>query len=104
MFWEAWRLVDDHFYGDTTDSTQRTYGAIRGSMQSLDDPYTLFVEPQQRDREEEELRGSFGGIGAYLWGVRAGGLEPTVFALVTFLGAAAALFGLGGFVFTLRRA
>jgi carboxyl-terminal processing protease len=66
VFWEAWQLVNDHFYGDTTDTTQRTYGAIRGSMQALDDPYTLFVEPQQRDREQEELRGSFGGIGAWV--------------------------------------
>lgn len=66
VFWEAWRLVNDHFYGDTTDTTQRTYGAIRGSMQALEDPYTLFVEPQQRDREQEELRGSFGGIGAWV--------------------------------------
>jgi carboxyl-terminal processing protease len=35
-------------------------------MQALDDPYTLFVEPQQRDREQEELQGSFGGIGAWV--------------------------------------
>ena len=64
VFWEAWNLVDGHFYGDSTDEQARTYGAIKGSVQALDDPYTLFVEPQQRDREEEELRGSFGGIGA----------------------------------------
>jgi carboxyl-terminal processing protease len=64
VFWEAWNLIDDHFYGDSSDETARTYGAIEGSVQALEDPYTLFIEPQQRDREEEELRGSFGGIGA----------------------------------------
>lgn len=64
VFWEAWNLINDHFYGDSSDEQARTYGAIQGSLQALEDPYTLFVEPQQRDREEEELRGSFGGIGA----------------------------------------
>jgi carboxyl-terminal processing protease len=64
VFWEAWDLVDDHFYGDSSNERARTYGAIEGSLRALDDPYTLFVEPQERDREEEELRGSFGGIGA----------------------------------------
>jgi carboxyl-terminal processing protease len=64
VFWEAWSLIDDHFYGDSSDQKARTYGAIEGSVQALKDPYTLFIEPQQRDREEEELRGSFGGIGA----------------------------------------
>jgi carboxyl-terminal processing protease len=66
VFWEAWNLVDDHFYGDSSDETARTYGAIQGSVQALGDPYTLFMEPQQRDREEEQLRGCFGGIGAFV--------------------------------------
>ena len=64
VFWEAWNLIDDYFYGDSSDTTSRTYAAIEGSLTALDDPYTVFVEPQRRDREEEELRGSFGGIGA----------------------------------------
>jgi len=66
VFWEAWQIVDDHFYGDLSSETARTYGAIRGSLDTLDDPYTLFVEPQRREREQEELRGSFGGIGAWV--------------------------------------
>jgi carboxyl-terminal processing protease len=66
VFWEAWNLVDDHFIGDSSDERARTYGAIRGSLTALHDPYTVFVEPQERDREKEQLRGSFGGIGAYV--------------------------------------
>jgi carboxyl-terminal processing protease len=66
VFWEAWRVVNEHFYGDTSDETARIYGAIKGSLEALDDPYTLFVEPQQREREQEELRGSFWGIGAWV--------------------------------------
>ena len=33
---------------------------------TLDDPYTVFVEPQPREMERDSLRGSFGGIGAYV--------------------------------------
>jgi len=63
VFWEAWGLVDRNFYGAKPDETTRAHGAIRGSLSTLDDPYTVFVEPRERDREQEELRGSFGGIG-----------------------------------------
>jgi carboxyl-terminal processing protease len=66
IFWESWNLINNHFYGDTSDEDVRTYGAIRGSLDALDDPYTLFIEPQRREREQEELRGSFGGIGAWV--------------------------------------
>jgi carboxyl-terminal processing protease len=66
VFWEAWRIVQDHFYGDASDEQARTYGAIKGSLEALEDPYTVFVEPQRREREQEELRGSFGGIGAWV--------------------------------------
>jgi carboxyl-terminal processing protease len=66
VFWEAWRVIEQYFYGTMPDETARTYGAIQGSLEALDDPYTYFIEPQQRDREQEELRGSFGGIGAWV--------------------------------------
>lgn len=66
VFWEVWDLIDTHFYGDASDSTARTYGAIEGSLTPLRDPYTVFVEPREREREREELRGSFGGIGAWV--------------------------------------
>lgn len=66
IFWEAWELVNQYFYGDKGSQTARVYGALKGSLTALNDPYTLFVEPRQREREKEELRGSFGGIGAWI--------------------------------------
>jgi carboxyl-terminal processing protease len=66
LFWETWRLVERDFYGDVPDETQRTYGAIRGSLATLNDPYTLFVEPQPREMERDSLQGMFGGIGAFV--------------------------------------
>lgn len=66
IFWEAWNRVEGNFIGDLPIEQQRAYGAIRGSLDTLDDPYTVFIEPVVRDREREQLQGSFGGIGAYV--------------------------------------
>lgn len=66
LYAEAWRLVERDFYGEFPSPTQRTYGAIRGSLQTLNDPYTYFIEPEPAVREQEQLQGHFGGIGAYL--------------------------------------
>jgi carboxyl-terminal processing protease len=67
VFWEAWDQVDQHFYAEAPTAQERTYAAIRGALQSLDDPYTIFVEPQPRELERDHMRGSFGGIGVDLW-------------------------------------
>ena len=64
LFWEVWHLVQDKFYGDIPTDTQTTYGAIKGALAALNDPYTVFVEPQPRALERAELDGQFGGIGA----------------------------------------
>jgi carboxyl-terminal processing protease len=64
VFWEAWHLVESHFFGDLPDMQHMTWGAIRGALATLDDPHTTFLEPQPRQREKEDLSGRFGGIGA----------------------------------------
>ena len=64
VFWETWKLLDRDFYGEKPNSERRTYGAIRGLVESFNDQYTYFVEPIPRELERDELRGSFGGIGA----------------------------------------
>jgi carboxyl-terminal processing protease len=64
VYWEAWKLLDRDFYGEKPDSESRMYGAVRGMVESFHDPYTYFVEPEARELERDEMRGSFGGIGA----------------------------------------
>ncbi len=79
VFWEAWNRIEGNFIGDLPVGQERAYGAIRGSLDTLDDPYTVFIEPVVRDREREQLQGSFGGIGAYLSRPEDGGdviIEP----------------------------
>ena len=66
LYYEAWSLIDEHFLGAMPDEQAVTYGAIRGSLSALGDPYTVFIEPVAREAERERLQGSFGGIGAYI--------------------------------------
>lgn len=66
VFLDAWRALDRDFFGDKPESRQQVYGAIRGMLQSYDDPYTFFIEPETNEVEQGNLRGSFGGIGAHV--------------------------------------
>lgn len=79
LFWEAWGHIENSFLGDMPTSKELTYGAIRGAVSLLDDPYTFFVEPVAREQERESLQGTYGGIGASLSRPEEGGeivLEP----------------------------
>jgi len=79
VFWEAWDRIEESFIGDLPTPQTLTYGAIRGSMADLQDPYTVFIEPVARAEERQSLQGTFGGIGALLTRPEEGGpiiLEP----------------------------
>jgi carboxyl-terminal processing protease len=66
LFWEAWNLVQREFYGDLPTADEMTYGAIRGALGTLDDPFTGFIEPTAAQINREDDSGSFEGIGAYV--------------------------------------
>ena len=71
-YWQVWELLDRDFFGDKPDAAKRTDGAIAGMVQTFNDPYTFFVEPQTRELERDQLAGKFGGIGANLEQTDAG--------------------------------
>ncbi len=58
--------LKENFYKPIKDDKTLTYGAIRGMLAALDDPYTRFLEPEDFARFDEENRGTFQGIGAEL--------------------------------------
>jgi carboxyl-terminal processing protease len=65
-FWEVRDKVKRSFVYPIDDDTKLTYGAIRGMLSSLDDPYTRFMDPKQYADFENESEGHFDGIGAVL--------------------------------------
>ncbi len=66
IFWEVWHLLERDFYGEKPKTTKRLYGAVHGLTEAFADPYTHFVEPEPRELVADQLRGSFGGIGAHI--------------------------------------
>jgi len=78
IFWEAWGWVERSFIGEMPSAQQIAYGAVRGALGTLNDPYTVFIEPVVREQERDSLRGNFGGIGATIVRLETGEavLEP----------------------------
>jgi len=66
LFWEVWNLIQQNYYGDLPTDEEMTYGAIRGALDTLDDPYTGFLDPDLAAISREDLSGAFEGIGAYV--------------------------------------
>lgn len=64
IFWDAWDIVKSKFVNKDVNEKEMTYGAISGMLDSLGDPYTLFMSPDEAKRFSEDLAGEFDGIGA----------------------------------------
>jgi carboxyl-terminal processing protease len=63
---EAQVILEDNFLGTVPDAETQSYGAIQGVVKTYNDPYTVFIEPQPRELERDQLRGRFGGVGAQI--------------------------------------
>lgn len=70
VFWQAWKkLKEEHIDGEKLNELQMVYGAISGMTDSLKDSNTNFFPPADSKKFEEDISGSFGGIGAEI-GIR----------------------------------
>ena len=64
LFWETWRVIERKFVDKASINVQdMVYGAISGMVNSLGDPYTVFMEPDDTKRFIEDVKGSFEGVG-----------------------------------------
>ena len=48
------------------DAKKQFYGALKGIVASVDDPYTFFLTPEENKQSKDDLGGRFEGIGAQL--------------------------------------
>jgi len=64
LFWRVWDSLDENYYDETklVDS-EMVYGAIKGMVSSLGDPYTIYLPPSENKVVQEDLSGSFEGVG-----------------------------------------
>ncbi len=66
VFNEALRLFEQNAIDNLPESPILEYGMIHGLLQAYGDPYTRFFEPVQSELSNDNLAGSYGGIGATL--------------------------------------
>ncbi|NMB83829.1 S41 family peptidase [Candidatus Roizmanbacteria bacterium] len=67
LFWETWNKVEEKYIDKKKlDSKKMFYGAIKGMVNSLEDPYTYFLTPDENKSSKDDLEGKFDGIGAQL--------------------------------------
>jgi len=65
QFWQAYHLIESRYAG-SIDKNKVAEGATRGLVESLGDPYSAYLSSDEKKALEEELSGTFEGIGAEL--------------------------------------
>ncbi|MFZ5932752.1 MAG: S41 family peptidase [Patescibacteria group bacterium] len=64
LFWNVWDTLSAKYFDKTKlNPAQMVYGAIEGMVSSLGDPYTVFLPPSENKVIQEDLNGSFEGVG-----------------------------------------
>ncbi|MFH1429256.1 MAG: S41 family peptidase [Candidatus Margulisiibacteriota bacterium] len=60
---EVYGLVKTQYVEHVTEDQKLVYGAVRGMLESLEDPYTRFLEPTANSEMKVRLEGEFHGVG-----------------------------------------
>jgi carboxyl-terminal processing protease len=67
LFWTVWDKVNEKYFDKTKlIPAKMVYGAIGGMVSSLGDPYTVFLPPTENKLVQDDLKGSFDGVGIQL--------------------------------------
>jgi len=62
-FWDVWTDIRDNYVRQPIDETKLFYGAMSGMLRATEDSYSDFFDPELTKAFNEELSGSFNGIG-----------------------------------------
>lgn len=65
LYWKLWEELKTK-YVDKNGATEKQmfYGSLKGMAASLNDPYTIFMDPAESKEFNSDLSGTFEGIGA----------------------------------------
>jgi carboxyl-terminal processing protease len=64
LFWRVWDTLTSKYFDKTKIiPSQLVYGAIKGMVSAIGDPYTVFLPPTENKVVQEDLQGAFEGVG-----------------------------------------
>jgi carboxyl-terminal processing protease len=64
LLWTAIEKLKANHIDQPKDDLKILYGAVKGAVSSVDDPYTAFFTPEELASFKTDLSGKFDGIGA----------------------------------------
>jgi carboxyl-terminal processing protease len=64
LFWKVWDTIGENYFDKTKIIPAKlVYGSIQGMVAAVGDPYTVFLPPTENKVVQEDLQGSFDGVG-----------------------------------------
>ncbi len=66
VFFQVMEILKSDYVEKNLDDKKLVYGAIKGMLESLDDPYTRFMEPTSFKEMKSRMAGTYFGIGIYI--------------------------------------
>lgn len=73
QFWDIWDMIKSRHVNQDINDVDLFYGALKGLVSGVDDPYTTYFPPEEAAAFAKDLSGEFEGIGAEV-GIRDGRL------------------------------
>lgn len=72
LFWQVWDTLSEKYVDSGELNAQElVYGSINGMLSATNDPYTVFMSPEETDQFSSDMEGKFEGIGAEI-GIKKG--------------------------------
>ena len=73
---EILEIVQENYYKEVDEQTLLT-GAMRGMLDSLEDPYTFYYTPEEMSESLEHQEGTYEGVGLQVLGMTNGDMVVT---------------------------
>lgn len=64
LFWDVWDSLENSYFDKSKlKDSDMVWGAIKGMVGAVGDPYTVFLTPDEQRVMQEDLSGNFEGVG-----------------------------------------
>ncbi|PIT94762.1 S41 family peptidase [Candidatus Falkowbacteria bacterium CG10_big_fil_rev_8_21_14_0_10_39_9] len=65
LYWKVWNTIKEEYVNkDQLSDQDLFYGGLKGMVAATGDPYTVFMTPKENKQFEDDMAGTFEGIGA----------------------------------------